>query len=138
MNPRHNPYNPGAGTQPPNLVGRDELLEDASVAIDRTLAGRHARSMLLLGLRGVGKTVLLNRFDGLAAEAGGLTFLLEAPENKSLPELLVPRLHVILRQLDLSAAARDLAKRARETLAGFAKAYASRSKASSSPTRASR
>lgn len=123
MNARQNPYNPGAGTQPPNLVGRDDLLEDASVAIDRTLAGRHARSMLLLGLRGVGKTVLLNRFDGLASEAGALTFLLEAPENKSLPELLVPRLHVILRQLDLSSAARDLAKRARETLAGFAKAF---------------
>ncbi len=123
MDHRLNPYNPGAGTQPPELAGRDELIEEASIAIDRTLAGRHSRSMMLLGLRGVGKTVLLNRFDNMAIEAGCITFLLEAPENESLPSLLVPRLRAVLQRLDFSVAAVEFAKRARRLLAGFTKAF---------------
>ncbi len=123
MDRRLNPYNPGAGTQPPELAGRDELIEEASVAIDRTIAGRHARSMLLLGLRGVGKTVLLNRFNNMAIEAGCITFLLEAPENESLPSLLVPRLMSVLQRLDFSVAAGEMARKARRLLAGFTKAF---------------
>jgi len=61
MDPRSNPYAPGAGSPPPELAGRDELLERASIALDRIRAGLAAKSLLLVGLRGVGKTVLLNR-----------------------------------------------------------------------------
>ena len=61
MDPRRNPYAPGAGTPPPELAGRDALIEDAGVALDRIRNGLAAKSMLMVGLRGVGKTVLLNR-----------------------------------------------------------------------------
>jgi len=61
MDPRKNPYSPGAGSPPPELAGRDELIERAAIALDRIRSGRDARSLILYGLRGVGKTVLLNR-----------------------------------------------------------------------------
>jgi len=60
MDPRTNPFAPGAGTPPPELAGRERIIEDASIALDRVKTGLHARSQLLLGLRGVGKTVLLS------------------------------------------------------------------------------
>jgi Cdc6-like AAA superfamily ATPase len=68
MDPRANPYAPGAGTPPPELAGRDDIIERAAVALDRIRGGRAARSLILYGLRGVGKTVLLNRIrlDGEA------------------------------------------------------------------------
>jgi Cdc6-like AAA superfamily ATPase len=56
-----NPYTPGAGTPPPELAGRDELLNKAAIALRRIAAHRFERSLILTGLRGVGKTVLLNR-----------------------------------------------------------------------------
>jgi Cdc6-like AAA superfamily ATPase len=61
MDRRNNPYAPGAGLQPPELAGRDRLLADAKIDIDRLLGKRPIKGMMLLGLRGVGKTVLLNR-----------------------------------------------------------------------------
>ncbi|MCF2093907.1 ATP-binding protein [Coxiella burnetii] len=61
MDPLFNPYAPGAGAQPPELAGRDELLEKAILALRRLALGRFGRSLVLTGLRGVGKTVLLNR-----------------------------------------------------------------------------
>ena len=61
MDPRLNPYAPGAGTPPPELAGRDALIEEAAIALDRIRNGLAAKSMLMVGLRGVGKTVLLNR-----------------------------------------------------------------------------
>jgi Cdc6-like AAA superfamily ATPase len=64
VNPVHNPYAPGAGSPPPELAGRDKLREDVSVAIARIRAGRSAKSMILVGLRGVGKTVLLDASQG--------------------------------------------------------------------------
>ena len=96
MDPRHNPYAPGAGTPPPELAGRDTLLESASVALDRIRNGLSAKSMLMVGLRGVGKTVLLNRISEDARCRGFTTVLLEAPEEQSLPGLLVPPLHAAL------------------------------------------
>jgi len=66
MDRRNNPYAPGAGLQPPELAGRDRLLSDASIDMDRVLAGRPAKGLILLGLRGVGKTVLLNRLRSAA------------------------------------------------------------------------
>ena len=74
MDPRTNPFAPGAGTQPPELAGRDKILTDADVALARVKRGRPAKSEMLLGLRGVGKTVLLNR---IAESAGGVGQVVE-------------------------------------------------------------
>ena len=60
MDPRKNPYSPGAGTPPKELAGRDEIIEKANVALDRIRMGNPARSLIFYGLRGVGKTVLMN------------------------------------------------------------------------------
>ena len=62
MNPAVNPYAPGAGTPPPELAGRDAILADAKLAIERNKGGRSARSFMFVGLRGVGKTVLTSTF----------------------------------------------------------------------------
>src|SRR6266446_3954012 len=122
MDPRTNPYAPGAGTPPPELAGRDDLLERAAIALDRIRAGRAARSLILHGLRGVGKTVLLNRIQ-TDAEARGFTNLtIEAPEDRSLPALLIPVLRVALLRLDRGKRARAYLAKARSALAGFAHA----------------
>jgi len=65
MDPTQNPFAPGAGTQPPELAGRQDIVEGATVALGRVLLGKPARSQMLLGLRGVGKTVLLNKIAQL-------------------------------------------------------------------------
>ncbi len=122
MDRRTNPYAPGAGTPPPELVGRDALIEDAEIALDRLRGGLAAKSLLMVGLRGVGKTVLLNRIL-LDAEARGFaSVLIEAPEDRSLPAALAGPLNSTLLQLSRSAAARDLARKARRSLAGFVRA----------------
>jgi hypothetical protein len=122
LDPRLNPYAPGAGTPPPELAGRDDLIERAAIALDRIRAGRAARSFILYGLRGVGKTVLLNRIR-LDAEARGLTSVkIEAPEERSLPALLAPALRATLLRLDRGEAAKAGTARAMRALAGFAKA----------------
>jgi AAA ATPase domain len=119
MDPRLNPYAPGAGTPPPELAGRDDLIERAAIALDRIRAGRAARSFILYGLRGVGKTVLLNRIR-LDAEARGFaTVHAEAPEDRSLPALLAPTLRAALLRLSRQQAAKATAKRALRALAGF-------------------
>lgn len=121
MDPVRNPYAPGAGTPPPELAGRDALLAQARVALERLRLGLPAKSLLMVGLRGVGKTVLLDAIrDG--AEAAGLhTLRIEAPENRSLPALLAPQLRQALLRLSRNEKARDLATRALRALAGFAK-----------------
>ena len=70
MDRRTNPYAPGAGLQPPELAGRDRLIEDVTVDMDRVLARRPTKGLVLLGLRGVGKTVLINRLRALADDKG--------------------------------------------------------------------
>ena len=119
MDPRRNPYAPGAGTPPPELAGRNRLLEDASIALDRIRNGLAAKSLLLVGLRGVGKTVLLNRICRDAEARGFVTVLLEAPEDRSLPSLLCGPLHAALLKMNRLAAAGDVAKRALKALGGF-------------------
>ena len=119
MDPRTNPYAPGAGTPPPELAGRDDVLERVSIALDRIRAGRHARSFMLTGLRGVGKTVLLDRVLLDAEAAGLLTVRLEAPEERSLPALLAPGLRTTLLKLSRTEAARTAAGAALRVLAGF-------------------
>ena len=122
MNPLRNPYAPGAGTPPPELAGREEIRESARIALERIRLGRPNKSLMMIGLRGVGKTVLLNRIRQ-DAEAGGITALrVEAPENRSLPSILVPQLRSALLALSRREAAKDLAQRALRGLAGFASA----------------
>ena len=122
MNPRQNPYAPGAGTPPPELAGRDELIERAAVALDRIRAGRSARSFILYGLRGVGKTVLLNRIR-LDAEVRGIASVkVEAPEERSLPALLIPALRATLLRLSRGEVLKDSLLRGMRALAGFTKA----------------
>jgi hypothetical protein len=119
MDPASNPFAPGAGTTPPELAGRDELLQAVALAIMRIRLGRSAKSVLMIGLRGVGKTVLLNRMRDDAEAAGSQTVLIEAPEGRSLPALLAPQLRQALLRLSRNAQARDLAMRALRALAGF-------------------
>ena len=122
MDPRTNPYAPGAGSPPPELAGRGHVIEASSIALDRMRNGLVARSVMLVGLRGVGKTVLLNRLHKEAEAKGFATVLLEAPEKRSLPALLVPAMRAALLKMDRLAAGGDLAKRALRALGGFVQA----------------
>ena len=119
MDPVRNPYAPGAGTPPPELAGRDELRETVRIAIARSRRGLHAKSVLMVGLRGVGKTVLLDRMRDDAEAAGVATMRIEAPESRSLPALLAPQLRQVLIRLSRNELAKDLARRALRGLAGF-------------------
>jgi hypothetical protein len=121
MDPRRNPFAPGAGTPPPELAGRDALLERAAVALDRIRAGRAARSVILYGLRGVGKTVLLWTIRNAAEGEGMAIVAIEAPENRSLPGILVPALRATLLKLNRMKQATAGVTRALKALAGFAK-----------------
>ncbi len=105
MDPIQNPFSPGAGTPPPELVGREEVLEQARILLGRTRRKRPEKSILLTGLRGVGKTVLLNEIERAAAEDGYRTVFIEAHENKSLGELIAPHLRRLLFDLDRLAGA---------------------------------
>ena len=121
MDPVANPYAPGAGTPPPELAGRDELLAGVTIALERIRRGLPAKSVLMVGLRGVGKTVLLDRMRDDTEGAGLHTIRVEAPEGRSLPSLLAPQLRQALLRLSRTDLARALAKRALRALAGFAR-----------------
>jgi hypothetical protein len=123
MNPSDNPFAPGAGTPPPELAGRASLLADAKVVLERVKKGRPAKGQLLLGLRGVGKTVLLNRIHELADEIGYHVIALEAPEDRSLAEMLVPPLRAVLFGMSRIAGAKESARRALGVLRAFAAAF---------------
>lgn len=122
MDPRTNPYAPGAGTPPPELAGRDEIIERAAIALDRFRNGLPARSLLLVGLRGVGKTVLLTRIARETEARGFVVVSIESPEQRSLPALLIPSLRMALLKLDRVAAAGDLARKTLRALGGFVSA----------------
>jgi hypothetical protein len=114
-----NPFSPGAGSPPPELVGRECILEQARILLGRVQEKRPEKSILLTGLRGVGKTVLLNEIERLAAKTGYCTVPLEAHEEKSLAAMLVPPLRKLLFELDRVAGAGDKAKRGLAVLKGF-------------------
>lgn len=122
MDPVINPYAPGAGTPPPELAGRDTLRENIRIAVKRMRIGNAAKSLILVGLRGVGKTVLLDQMRKDVEALGALTLRIEAPEDRSLPALLAPQLRTTLLGLSKVDAARDLARKSLRALAGFAKA----------------
>lgn len=121
MDPIDNPFAPGAGTPPPELAGRDALLERIRITLERVRRGHPEKSVLMVGLRGVGKTVLLDRMRDDAAQAGIQTLRIEAPENRSLPAMIAPQLRQSLLSLSRNEQAKDLAQRALRALAGFAK-----------------
>lgn len=123
MDPVRNPFAPGAGSQPPELAGREQIISAADTALQRVLLGRPAQSQMLLGLRGVGKTVLLNKIEQIAEEHGYLTSFIEAPEDRKLVDLLYPKVHQILRKLSLIETARSAAHSALRALRGFASAF---------------
>jgi hypothetical protein len=122
MDPVINPYAPGAGTPPPELAGRDALRENIRIAVKRMRIGNAAKSLILVGLRGVGKTVLLDQMRKDVEALGALSLRIEAPEDRSLPALLAPQLRTTLLGLSKVDAARELARKSLRALAGFAKA----------------
>jgi hypothetical protein len=119
MNPLSNPFSPGAGNQPPELAGRGELLHKVEVLLARVKAGRSEQSMFMVGLRGVGKTVLLNRVREMAEAQGYQALLIEAHESKSLPLLLLPPLRQTLFALDRMQNVSQKVKRGLRVLRSF-------------------
>lgn len=119
MDPIRNPYVPGAGTPPPELTGREALLDRARVTLARIKLGRASKSFIAVGLRGVGKTVLLSRIRQLADDAGFRVCTVEAHEQKALPELLVPPLRRVLLELDRLGALSEQVKRGLRVLKSF-------------------
>jgi hypothetical protein len=114
-----NPFSPGAGAPPPELAGRDGILEQARVLLGRVRARRPEKSLLLTGLRGVGKTVLLNEIERLARDGGYRTILVEAHEGKPLAVLLAPHLRRLLFELDRLAGVGHKARRGLAVLKSF-------------------
>lgn len=123
MDPIRNPFAPGAGSRPPELAGRDDIIEMAKIACGRSIIGRHARSLMLLGLRGTGKTVLLNEVQSIGQDAGHLTSKIEAPEGDSLAKLLLPEMRKVMRSLSGIEAAKQAAARGLSALRGFASVF---------------
>ena len=119
MDPIKNPYTPGAGTRPSELAGRDEEIENFKVLLARLRAGRSEQSQIITGLRGVGKTVLLNTFENHAEDAGYHTVFRELTQESSLPELLAIDVQRLLRELKLSAKVAGAVRAGLSTLSAF-------------------
>src|ERR1700677_2888694 len=119
MDPMQNPFSPGAGSPPPELAGRAPVLEQARLTLGRIKAGRPERSFLLVGLRGVGKTVLLNEVRTLAASFNYQAMFVEAHEGKPLAALLLPPFRQLLPSLDRMAQISQKAKRGLRILKSF-------------------
>ncbi len=119
MDPIKNPFSPGAGAPPPELVGRDPVIEQARVLLGRAKQKRPEKSMLLTGLRGVGKTVLLNAIERMADGEGFRTIAIEAREDKPLGALIAPHLRTLLYDLDRIAGAGHKVRRGLAVLRGF-------------------
>jgi AAA ATPase-like protein len=123
VNPIENPFSPGAGTQPPELAGRADVLRDVGVTLQRVRQGASSRSAIFVGLRGVGKTVLLNRVAEMAQDLGFMTVFIEAHEDKSLPILLLPHLRQILIKLNSFERVSSAARRALMVFRSFASSF---------------
>lgn len=119
MDPFKNPYSPGAGAPPPELVGRDAILMQAEILLGRIKNNKPEKSLLMTGLRGVGKTVLLIEIQKKAENLGYKTIFIEAHEDKSLGALLAPYLRTLLYSFDRMAGIGNKARRALSVLRGF-------------------
>lgn len=113
-----NPYRPGAGSQPPALVGRDQLIDHFGVLMRRAMVGRPGKSLMPVGLRGVGKTVLLNRFVEIAEQEGFETVFIESPEQGDLREALAREARRVLLAMNQRRPSR-LLLRAMQVLKSF-------------------
>ncbi len=122
MDPRINPYSPGAGTIPQTLAGRDQLFENVDIELDRCCRGYSYRGQILVGLRGVGKTVLLNKLFNEAESKGYCSILIETPENRSLPSMLIPPFRNILISSSLTSKTAVGVKKVLRLLGGFVSA----------------
>ena len=122
MDPVRNPYAPGAGQRPPELAGRDRELAQFEVVLERIARGRPERSIVLTGLRGVGKTVLLNSFRSMALQRLWGTGKIEARPEQSIRRPVAAALHMAVREL----APRHRAPDQIEHFLGVLKAFASR------------
>src|SRR5437764_244368 len=120
MDPVRNPYAPGAGQRPPELAGRDTELSAFDVVLERISHGRPERSLVLTGLRGVGKTVLLNQLRSAAIGRGWGTGKIEARPDQSLRRPLSAALHMALREL------RHPDQESTDAVLGVLKAFAQR------------
>lgn len=119
MDPIKNPFAPGAGAPPPELVGREPILDHARILLGRVKNKRPEKSLMLTGLRGVGKTVLLNEMERMARNDDYRTVSVEAHENKSLGPLVAPHLRQTLYELDRLAGAGDKVRRGLAVLRSF-------------------
>jgi AAA ATPase-like protein len=119
LDPVRNPYSPGAGTRPPALVGRDHEIEAMDVTLQRLLMGRDGRSQMLTGLRGVGKTVLLNEFELIADGRGYFREHIEVSDDGALAPALAGAFRRVLLAMD---AKRRIGERVRRSL-GILKAF---------------
>jgi hypothetical protein len=120
MDPVRNPYAPGAGQRPPELAGRDAELQAFDVVLERIARGRPERSLVLTGLRGVGKTVLLNQLRSAAISRGWGTGKIEARPDQSLRRPVSSALHMALREL------RHPDQESMDAVLGVLKAFAQR------------
>ncbi len=114
-----NPFGPGAGMPPPALVGRQPLLDAFSVTLARARAGRSVKGLLATGLRGVGKTVLLNRFEQDALRGGYAVAFMEASDDGAFVALLASRVRRTLLDLDRRGSLSEAVKRALRVLKSF-------------------
>jgi hypothetical protein len=119
MDPRRNPYAPGAGTRPPALTGREEEIEAYEVLLDRLKEGVAGQSMIITGLRGVGKTVLLNTFEDIAIDRGWIVVQREFEESTSLPAVVARSIKRVLGDLSPSRRIADRIRRSFEGLGTF-------------------
>ncbi|MBS0637146.1 MAG: ATP-binding protein [Verrucomicrobia bacterium] len=119
MDKLSNPFSPGAGAPPPELVGRDPILEEARVLLGRILRKRPEKSMLMTGLRGVGKTVLLLETERMAIKSGYRTIYIEAHDSELLATLLAPHLWKLLFELNRFAGLGHKVRRALSVLRSF-------------------
>lgn len=119
MDAYNNPFNPGAGVSPPELAGRSDVLEQAVTALERTKRGRYAKSLMILGLRGVGKTVLLNEFRKEAENRSYLVEQIEARDGEDLRQLLIRVLRRVLLRLDRPGETIEAVKKGLRVLRSF-------------------
>src|SRR5436305_7187081 len=131
MAPIRNPYAPGAGRRPPELAGRDAELAAFDVLLERVARGRPERSVVLTGLRGVGKTVLLNALRSAAVRRGWGTGKFEARPDQSIRRPLAAALHLAIRELA------SVHKDEERHVLGVLKAFAQREARTSKPVKLS-
>lgn len=121
MDPVENPYTPGAGAPPHELVGREKVLDNVRVAIQRSKSGKWTRSFMLVGLRGVGKTVLLREMIDMVDKERIVSCSFEASTGKAFLTRIIVALQKALRNLSRNAESSEQVGRSLRILKSFAK-----------------